>query len=892
MPGDSAAIGEDAEESSSQGSDGKSSQRKRSRGGVDITASQQQEASEPVEQPVEETKRHRKKSRGSSYKSGQEIQAQQKKTEDVVMEDTALHSGGDDDDGSQKLVAEHNKLTSQRLQERILQLGKLNAAKSFPATTTTTAAASQDLQTQSQPSAGPMYPDLAQAKEGGKNLFAPQEKPQEQASRSVREQSATDDDWIPPVRSQSTRQPYTKSANSSAKNSLTRSQTMSAGVSRSQPTAREIFFEDAARPRNSRGESPGIVASGKPNLPQSLSFNAINSPFHVGASASASSSQPVFPTPSTSLRDTLPHSPKPTSKKSYGSIRNEPEQSPEKPTQPSAESGDVSSYTANAFRRAKEMFIKTTIHSSPGGEGTAAGRSSSQKGHRSSPSVVAAEREQSPMTPQVRQGTPKMYPDLGSRIEEEGDTTEVKLKRQTRGSRSKEMLQRQQEEARLREEQVQMEEEERRQQALVEERERQEERARLEEKRRQAEARRKEKEQQRKLAEQKRMEEEARLQREREEREEEMRRHKEELRRKEEELQRLKEEQRLQMLRREEELRLRQEQEEELRRQELERRRREEEEERARKEAEEKEARRIAEEEERRAAAAAEEETRRQAEEARIEELRRRQEEDIRRQQEAAEKRRVRETTPVAPPADSEDEGENSQAAGGTSASRIARPKSAMNGRPPSRLQPPSTGKRPQRPQPPQKGQKPAPVSIQVGTASQRAAMDRHKPGAPPPSATLISAMKDSFNSSAATAGKERPPSTEPTLMQSSSAPNLKKVAASITVTASASTSNLKKVQMDEKKREESRRMIEARREEIRRKEAAAEEERRRVAAAAGQGRRTVERDMEPPKKTFGKTTIKGLPPSAKMTRVAANANVSFTPSCSVFCIFFLAIIS
>ena len=172
---------------------------------------------------------------------------------------------------------------------------------------------------------------------------------------------------------------------------------------------------------------------------------------------------------------------------------------------------------------------------------------------------------------------------------------------------------------------------------------------------------------------------------------------------------------------------------------------------------------------------------------------------------------------------------------------RMARPKSAMAGRPPSRLQPPSAGKRVPHRGPatkPEPRAKPAPVTIQVGAASLRAALNKSVQ-AGPSNSTLLSAMKDSF------APVGRPPSVERTLHTSQSAPALKKAPSNTSVRGKAMV-DAKKVgsTVDEKKKEENRRLIEARREENRRKEAAAMEEKKRGRQEAGpSGRnRTVER--------------------------------------------------
>ncbi|KAF8421415.1 hypothetical protein EV426DRAFT_609163 [Tirmania nivea] len=837
-------------------------ERKRSRGGEERDAPVGTEKAQEEEEHIASKgsrKSNRKKSRSASYKSSdEELAVLSTQGEEVTTQGEEMDT--EDDIGSK--VAEHNKSASQRLQERIQQLGKLNSSTK----TTTSLSSAQEAQLQVFETAEPMYPDLSQAKEASKSrTSAPQEHLQQQQkqqnSRSAKEPSVEEDDWIPPVRSASVR---TVAANKSSTN-LGRSKTVPV---QSTPGTKnqalrdglkkkpgEQSFEDALQKKSSRGE---LSPSGRPNLPQSLAFNAINSPHNIA---------PPAPTAGARFEDnvSIPLSPKLANKRSFVATSSSLQKSTTTEESPLTA---AKNQTADALKRAKEMFIKTNVLDSRAS--TESLKSGSRLGHK--PSLNSIGRSSSPRTPRgqiSKQVTPnrEIYPDLVDKIEEEVEVeVGVKSKRQMRGYKNKDMLQKQKEEETLareaQEAQRLKEEEEQAQQAAAEEKARQEEKARLEEKRRLAEQRRKEKELQKQLAAQKKAEEEARIQREKEEREEEMRRHREELQRKEEELKRLMEEQRLFIQKREEDARLRQEQEEEMRRQEMERRRREEEEERARKEAEDVDARRIAEQE-------AEEETRKHAE---LEELRKKQDEDLRRKQDA--ERRKKESTPIQ--LESEEEVEAPEAsAGNASISRIARPKSAMGGRPPSRLQPPSGGKRPLR-QPLQKAErgKPTPVSIQVGTASQRAAMDRQKPAAPP-SSTLLSAMKDTF------APKERPATAEPTLVQSNSAPNLKKPTSTQSIAASVSTSNLKKAStMDEKKREENRRLIEARREEIRRKEAAAaaaEEEKRK----AQQGRRAMEREVEPAKKTMPKSMgTKG--PATKITRVLANANLRKLAAASV----------
>jgi len=802
MPGENPVI-EDSEENASATE--RPRERKRSRGGEEhdtpVEAKKAQEEGPVVSRGSRRSSR--KKSRSASYKGSDEELAvlPTQKEEGTTQEDEM-----DTEDDAGGKVAEHNKSASQRLQERIQQLGKLNSS----ARTTTSLSSAQETQSQPVAAAEPMYPDLPQVKETSKSrISAPQEQPQQQQkqrnSRDDREPSVEEDDWIPPARSASVR--TTVASNKSSAN-LGRSKTVPAqstpgtknqalrGSLTKKPS--EQSFEDALQKKSSRGE---LTPSGRPNLPQSLAFNAINSPHNIASPARTVGAR---------FEDkvSIPLSPKPANKKSFVATSSSLQKSTTTEESPVTA---AKNQTADAFKRAKEMFIKTNVLGSP--TSTESLKSVSRLGHK--PSFGSIGRSSSPRTPQgqiSKQGTPnrEMYPDLGNKVEEEVEMG-VKSKRQTRGSKNKDMLQKQQEEEerlareaheaqRVREEEVLK--------AAAEENARQ---TRLEETRRLAEQRRKEKELQKQLAAQKKAAEEARIQREKEEREGDMRRHREELQRKEEELKRLVEEK---------EARLRQKQEE-MRRQEMERRKMEEEEERVRKEAED---RRIAEQE------AEEEEARKHAE---LEELRKKQDEDLRRKQDA-EERRKRGITPIQLESDEEVEAPAAPV-GNASASRIARPKSAMGGRPPSRLQPPSGGKRPLR-QPPQKAErgKPTPVSIQVGTASQRAAMDRQKPAAPP-SSTLLSAMKDTF------APKERPATAEPTLAQSNSAPNLKKSTSTQSIAASSSTSNLKKAStIDEKKREENRRLIEARREEIRRKEAAAaaaEEEKRKV-----QGRRAVER--------------------------------------------------
>ncbi|KAF8456700.1 hypothetical protein BGX38DRAFT_46401 [Terfezia claveryi] len=856
MPGETPVI-EDSGESAS--ATAKPKERKRSREGDDRDAPMEAEKEEYVASKGSR-RSGRKKSRSVSYKgSDEELSELPMQREGEITQGDGMDT--EDDVGSK--VAEHNKSASQRLQERILQLGKLNSS----ARTTTSLSSAQETQSQPVEPAEPIYPDLPQLNEARKSrTSAPQEQLQQQQkqrnSPNAREPSVEEDDWIPPVRSASAR---TAVATNNSSTNLGRSKTVPTQSAPGTKTKAlldvkkpsEQSFEEALQRKSSRGE---LTPSGRPDLPQSLALNAINSPYKITTPAHTAGAR---------LEDkvSIPLSPKLANKKSFVATSSSLQKSTTTEESPVTA---AKNQTADAFKRAKEMFIKTNLLGSPAS--TESLKSGSRLGHE--PSLGSIGRSSSPKTPQgqtPKQGTPnrEMYPNLGDKMEEEVEAG-VKLKRQTRGSKNKDMLQKQQEEEErlakeVREAQRLKEEEEQSQKAAVEEKARQ---TKLEETRRIAEQRRKEKELQKQLAAQKKAEEEARIQREKVEREEEMRRHREDLQRKEEELKRLMEEQRFFIQKREEEARLRQEQEkemrqeEEMRRQEMERRKREEEEERVRKE------------EERVRNEAKEEEARKHAE---LEELRRKQDEDLRRRQDA-EERRKRETTTIQLESDEEVE-VPAAPVGNASASRIARPKSAMGGRPPSRLQPPSGGKRPLR-QPPQKAErgKPTPVSIQVGTASQRAAMDRQKPAAQP-SSTLLSAMKDTF------APKERPATAEPTLAQSSSVPNLKKSTSTQSIAASSSTSNLKKAStMDEKRREENRRLIEARREEIRRKEAAAvaaEEEKRK--AAAQLGRRPVERDVEPPKKTIPKS--KG--PATKIARVPANANVSYprTLSCCIACL-------
>ena len=809
MPGETLVI-EDSEENAPATE--KPRERKRSRGGEERDAPVEAEkAQEPVASKGSR-RSSRKKSRSASYKgSDEELAVLPTQKEEKTTQGDEMNT----EDDVENKVAEHNKSASQRLQERIQQLGKLNSS----ARTTTSLCSTQETQSHPVEAAEPMYPDLPEAKGGSKSRTSvPQEQLQ---SQNTREPSVEEDDWIPPVRSASVRTAVTANKSSTnlgrsktvpAQNTPgTKSQALHDGLTKKHS---EQSFEDALQKKSSRGE---LTPFGRPNLPQALAFNAINSPNNIVSPAR---------TAGTRFEDkvSIPLSPKPANKKSFVATSSSLQKSTTTEDSPVT---TAKSQATDAFKRAKEMF-KTNVLGSPA---SAESLKSDQLGHK--PSFGSIGRSSSPRTPQgqiSKQGTPnrEMYPDLGNNMEE-GVGMGVKSKRQTRGSKNKDMLQKQQGEeerlARETQEAQRLKEEEQAQKAAAEEKARQEEKARLEEKRRLAEQRRKEKELQRQLAAQKKAEE-AMIQREKEKREEEMKRNREELQKKEEELKRLMEEQRLLIQKREEEARLRQEQEEEMRRQ-VERHKREEEEVYARKEVEVAETRRIAEQE------AEEEEARKHAE---LEQLRRKQDEDLRRKQDA-EERRKRETTPTQLESDEEVE-VPAVPVGNASASRIARPKSVMGGRPPSRLQPPSGGKRPLRPQPPQKAErgKPTPVSIQVGTASQRAAMDRQKPVAPPPAA-LLSAMKDTF------APKERPATAEPTLAQSNSAPNLKKSTSTQSITASASTSNLKKSTMDEKKREENRRLIEARREEIRRKEAAAvaaEEEKRK--AGVQQGRRAVER--------------------------------------------------
>ena len=812
-PRENPVIEDSAENSSTTE---KPRERKRSRGGVEYDALVEAEKA-PEERRGEKEEEElvaskggrrssRKKSRSASYKgSDEELSVLPMQREDGATLGDGMDTG--DDVGSK--VAEHNKSASQRLQERIQQLGKLHSA----ARITTSLSSAQEAQSQLVETAELMYPDLPQVKEASKShTSAPQEQLQQQWDSQSAKEPSVEGDWIPPVRSASVRTVVTASKSSTNLGQSTPRTKNQALRDRITKKPSEPSLEDALQ-KKSRGE---LNPSGRSDLPQSLTSNTVNSPHNAASPVHAAGAR---------FEDkvSIPLSPKPGNKKGFVATLSSLQKSTTNEESPVTA---VKSQTANAFKRAKEIFTKTNALGSPASAESL--KSGSRLGHKSSLGSIG--RSSSPRTPQGQTpntGTPnrEIYPDLGDMMEEERDIT-IKSKRQMRGSKNKDLLQKQQEEEKALAREVQearrlKEEGEQAQKAAAEEKARQEEKVRLEEKRWSAEQRRKEKELQKQLAAQKKAEEEARIQKEKEERGEQMRRHREELQRKEEELKRLIEEQRQ---KREAEARLRQEHEEEMRRQEMERRKWEEEEGRVRKEAEEAETRRVAEQEA--------EEARKHAE---LEGLRRKQDEDLRRKQDA-EERRKRETTPIQEPESDEVIEPPAAPVGSTNASRI---RSAMGGRPPSRLQPPSGGKRPPRPQPPQKAErgKPTPVSIQVGTASQRAAMDRQKPVVPPPTA-LLSAMKDTF------APKERPVTAEPALAQSNSAPNLKKSTSTQLIAASASASNLRKAStMDEKKKEENRRLIEARREEVRRKEAAAavaEEERRK--AVAQQGRRAVER--------------------------------------------------
>ena len=824
IQGENAVIGEDSEENSSATETPR--ERKRSREGDEgIPQKLHKKPQEEQQVLVEGRRSSRKKSRGASYKSSDEELQADPVTAQKEMEPSVDVMEGVEDDRFK--VAEHSRSASRRLQERIQQLSKLNASA-------TSVSPTEEPQSQLADIADPIYPNLPQVEEDNKSQMSI---PQEQAQKQLRKpqgMSVEEDEWIPPARPTFTQSTYLIGKSSSLGRSNTVPPQSTPGGTNQKlrdGLPKKMSFEDALlRGKNSRGE----ITAGKPSLSHSQSFNAINSlqnnPSPVRLAAARFDDM-----------TSNPPTPKLVNKKSYvtGPTSTTQETVPTKDSPITA----AKLKTAEAFKNAKDTLSKSSLPSNPATEPVKNGWKQNHKA--GGPSTGT--RSSSPRTPQgsLRQRTTptrkelqELYPDLGGRVEVEKEAT-VKSRKNTRGSKTRSMqLDKdgdggQQSVAKEVQEAQELKEKEEKRRAAAEEKSREEEKLRLEEKRSLAEQRRKEREVQKQLAEKKRAEEEAQAQHKRDEKEEEIRRHNEELQRRKEELRLLVEEQRIQKLKREEEVRLRQEREEELRRQEIEKRKREEME-RAKKEAEEAEARRLMEEEEKRAA---EEEARKQAE---LDELRRKQEEDIRRHLEGAEKRRKRDHTPVEDH-ESEDEAEVTAATttGSTSASRIVRPKSALGNRPPSRLHPPSSGKRPPRPQPPQKERvKPMPVSIQVGTASQRAAMDRQRPPGPPSSSTLLSAMKDSFTA------KDRPPTAEPTLLQSNSAPNLKKQNSNTQIAASASTSNLKKAgTVDEKKREENMRLIEARREEVRRKEAmaaAAEEEKRR--AVVHQGKRTIER--------------------------------------------------
>ncbi|KAI5797985.1 hypothetical protein DFH27DRAFT_561522 [Peziza echinospora] len=846
-----AVIGEDGEETPpKQPSVPAPAERKRSRGADEMSVDPQQPRQPQPEEPAPEAQAkpaHRKKSRSASYRSGDE-EASLPSPKETAVESPRGAAAAEESDSSTRLVAKHNKMASQRLQEKILMLGKLSAPAAREG------GSSHSTPVEAQDSTAPVYPDLtaytgqtsAQQSSPAPPPPAVQQQPELTLTRGSRDNSPSDDEWIPPVRPASTKPLANKQFQKSrVAPGLSRSQTVPAHASPRNPAKDYLPRKGAddemdidedentgiSRPKTARGddaEAPKAIS-----YPKSLGFHAINSP--LGAHSARASGSPDRSSPITKT-------------KSFSSLKKS-NSTTDSPTgrQPRAvvSSESFKTQTMSAFNRAKAMFTQANNNS----ETTPV--KASEKG-----SPAPEEGDTPVRTPQgsLRHRKEGLYPNLGP------GSSGAKPRRNPRGSKGKEVSQRQQEEAeaearRAEAQRLQEEEEEKQrlaeQQRLEEQRRLEEEEARIEkerraeeernarrveEQRRQAEVRRREKEQQRKL-----QEEEAARQREKEEarkkeEEEYLRKQRELLQRKEDELRKIQEEQRA-IVRRKEEERLRQQKEEELRNwQEAEERARIEDEERIRKEEE--------------------EEERRQAEEARLDELRRRQEEDIRRQQEA-DKRRAREITPVAA-----EDSENDET------SKPARPKSAM-GRPPSRIQPPSGGKRPLRPAAQKvERSKPQPVSIQIGTASQRAALDRHKTG-PTPSSTLLSAMEKSFSQSG------RPPSAEPSLHSSASAPQLKKSNSSTSVSSQARVKSLenaaqtvKKADMD-RKREEHKKAIEARREEIRRKEALLEEEKRKAAAAA-QGRRPIDKDPEP-KKTLSKATGMKGPTSANkmMNRIA-----------------------
>ena len=463
LPGENEVIGEDGEEREESDTE-KERERKRSR------EPEQAEEKGADEEQEEEEGRERKRSRSASYSSSDE---------DSVIADEPTAAARDDVDGSKKLVAEHNKLASMRLHEKIQQLAKLNAE------------AQGSVPEENTPVKEPSHPDLTtQMKE-----FGVKPSPRTDQGRTLRSQSVTDDEWIPPVRSASTRGP----APSRGAAGVARSNTVTGAGT---PLRKKISEREIETTR-SKTNSP--VLNHSPAVPRPLSFVAINSPYHTQSPFRAGGTAGT------------PLSPKPVNKRAAFPAR----QSPLKRPMHMNDGSPVTKLREAQNQRAAVAQTENAVGGVKAQTPIAVQRiKSGSLGRNNSRTTPSPQR----MDVEARVSPRKQVTPAKREVYVDNEMQDDEPTREGRESRSRDMLKKLEEDL------------ERKQKLEEEQRQLEEKKVRVEEQRRQAEARRKEKELQKKLAEERRSQEEARWQKEREEREAIRRREEEDIRRQKEEL--------------------------------------------------------------------------------------------------------------------------------------------------------------------------------------------------------------------------------------------------------------------------------------------------------------------------------------------------------------------